>query len=65
MRENGGLSQRTDGNQPRALSAALALDAVHMEALSHLHLNPIFARLRGAGPPAKKPFASPPAVGLT
>jgi len=56
MRENGGLSQRTDGNQPRALSAALALDAVHMEALSHLHLNPIFARLRTAGPAGAEAF---------
>jgi len=56
MRENGGLSQRTDGNQPRALSAALALDAVHMEALSHLHLNPVFARLRAAGPAGAEAF---------
>jgi integrase len=38
------------------LSAALALDAVHMEALSHLHLNPIFARLRGAGPAGAEAF---------
>ena len=56
MRENGGLSQRTDGNQPRALSAALALDAVQMEALSHLHLNPVFARLRAAGPAGEEAF---------
>ena len=56
MRENGGLSRRSEWNQPPALSAALALDAVHMEALSHLHLNPIFAHLRAAGPAGEEAF---------
>lgn len=56
MRENGGLSQRSERNQPRVLSGALALDAVDVEALSHLHLNPVFARLRAAGPAGEEAF---------
>jgi integrase len=56
MRENGGLSRRSGWNQPHPMSGALALDAVQMEALSHLHLNPLFARLRAAGPNGEEAF---------
>jgi integrase len=56
MRENGGLSLQFEGNQPRVLSGALALDAVHMEALSHLHLNPVYAQLLAAGPAGEEAF---------
>jgi integrase len=56
MRENGGLSQRSERNHPRAVTGALALEAVQLEALTHLHLNPVFARLRAAGPAGEEAF---------